>query len=108
MVSEDSLHRVAPLTATIHSFSESKNRAVIRVRQVPPLEHRDSVAKPCEVLSLLTDQRKPLEERDDPPADVREVDLPPSTSRHFPLCAWFRSRASRGSDREVPDRAARR
>src|SRR6266576_3725953 len=77
MASEDSIHPIAPLSTAVHPFPESKNLGVVLVRQDRLRQQVGDLAPQREVLRLLADERKPLEEGDDALAVVREaVDLP--------------------------------
>src|SRR3954453_10827720 len=77
MASEDSIHPIAPLSTAVHPFPESKNRGVVLIRQDGLRQQVDDLAPQREVLRLLADERKPLEERHDALAVVREaIDLP--------------------------------
>src|SRR4051812_19605572 len=77
MASEDSIHPIAPLSTAVHPFPESKNRGVVLIRQARLRQQVDDLAPQREVLRLLADERKPLEERNDAFPVIREaVDLP--------------------------------
>ena len=77
MASEDSIHSIAPLSAAVHPFPESKNRGVVLIRQDRLRQQVDDLAPQREVLSLLADERKSLEKRHDALAVVGEaIDLP--------------------------------
>src|ERR1700730_11618760 len=65
IVSEDSVHAIASLSAAVHPFSESKNSGVFSVAQTASSKKQDSASPQLVVLCLLSDNRKPIEERQD-------------------------------------------
>src|SRR5215203_1371338 len=77
MVSEDSLHRVASLAASVHLLSESKNVDVVLVAEDFLSKQRNRRTEPREVLGLQPDQREAIKERHNAVLDLLEVvDLP--------------------------------
>src|ERR1700757_1918634 len=78
IVSEDSIHSIAPLPTTIHPFPESKNLVVVKIAQTAGRVKKRHCASPQPIApSLLPHDRKPIEERDDLGSELRKsVDLP--------------------------------
>src|SRR6266849_8589658 len=70
IVSEDSAHSITSLSAAVHPFSESKNAGVICVAQTPSSKKHDNASPRPVVICLLSDDRKPIEERQDALRDI--------------------------------------
>lgn len=86
IVSEDSIHSILSLPTTVHPFPESKNLVIVTVALTTISQQRQGAALELEVFSLHTNERKPLEERHDPVAEIgQSIDLPtPATISCLP------------------------
>src|ERR1700722_4164638 len=77
IVSEDSIHPIAPLPTTVHPFPESKNLMVVLVAQTAGGEQHHCLSPQPEVLRLLPHDRKLVEERHNAVGELgKSVDLP--------------------------------
>src|SRR5664280_2807789 len=77
IVSEDSVHSMASLPASVHPFPESKNLDVISVAQTSGRKEPNCAPPQPVVLCLQSHDRKAIEERQDPADQMGEsVDLP--------------------------------
>jgi hypothetical protein len=77
IVSEDSIHSVASLSAAIHPFPESKNRGVVLVTQTTGRQKRYCAPPQPVVLCFLAHDRKPIEERHDTRGEIgKSIDIP--------------------------------
>jgi hypothetical protein len=77
IVSEDSVHSMASLSASVHPFPESKNLSVVLVAETTGDKKQNSASPQPIVLRLLSDDRKPIDERHDPAGEIgKSIDLP--------------------------------
>ena len=77
IVSEDSVHSIASLSASVHPFPESKNLNVVLVAESTGGKKQNSASPLPIVLHLLSHDRKAIEERHDPAGKIGEsIDLP--------------------------------
>lgn len=77
IVSEDSLSGVLSLSAVVHLLSKIHNRDKVGFAEFSFRQQSRRAPEALEVLGLRTDQRKPLEERNDVVLDVgKPVDFP--------------------------------
>jgi hypothetical protein len=77
IVSEDSIHSIASLSATIHPFPESQNLAVVSVAHYVRGKEHDSLSPQPVVLCLLSQHGKAVKEWHNSAGEItKAVDLP--------------------------------
>src|SRR2546429_5600891 len=77
IVSEDSIHSIASLSATIHPFPESQNLAVVSVAHYVRGQEHDSLSPQPVVLGLLSQHGKAVKEWHNSAGEITKVvDLP--------------------------------
>jgi len=80
IVSEDSVHSVASLSAAVHPFPESKNLTVVLVAQTTGCQKKHCASPEPIVRRLHANDREPIKEGHDPAAEIRK-------SIHLPIPA---------------------
>jgi len=74
IVSEDSVHSMSSLPASVHPFPESKNLTVVSVAQTTGGQKKNCLLPAPIVLRLRSHDRKPIEEGHDPVNKIGKSD----------------------------------